>query len=82
MVTFSADRVNDVLQQFERDQEMIAQNQHAWLEQWSECWVAVYKGKVIGRGRTYDELMRAVPTEDSPYMAMGRLVHNPPLLLL
>ncbi len=75
--------VLEVLDQFELDTKYLEDHTADWIDQYSDCWVAVYKEKLLGHGATYTELMENVhPTGKVRNMAVEYISKNPPLMLL
>ncbi len=75
--------VLEALDQFELDTKYLEDHETEWLEQYSDCWVAVYKERLIGHGATYMELMEKVrPTGMAQTMAIEYISKNPPMMLL
>ena len=75
--------VMEVLNQFELDTKYLEDHTGSWLDQHSDCWVAVYKQRLLGYGATHSELMGKIrPSGDDRNIVVEYISKNPPQMLL
>ncbi len=51
------------LDQFKRDGEYLMANYEGWLDLYSECWVVVYRERLVSRAATFEEAASAARKE-------------------
>ena len=69
-----------VLDQFEKDHLYIEEHGDEWLVDSSECWVAVYGQKLVGRGDTVYEALEQARTQGATENVAVRFLSRTPAM--
>ena len=74
----------EILDQFGRDTLYVERNREKWLDEYSDCWVVVYREKLISHADTFDEALSKARVQglQGSNMVIERITREPISLIL
>ena len=74
----------EILDQFGKDTLYVERNRQKWLDEYSDCWVVVYREKLISHADTFDEALSKARDQglQGSNMVIERIAREPISLIL